>query len=460
MNNEQIVNKVKDTIKKYNLIKRDERIIAAVSGGPDSICMLHILNVLKSQLGFRLAVATFNHKIRKESDEEVEFVKNISAKLGIPFFYGEKNVKEIAEKKPRSLEDVAREERLKFLLKIKKEKKYDKIALAHTLDDLVETSLMHLLRGTGVTGLVGIKPLSFQGIIHPLLFIKREDVEAYLKSNNIPFRIDWTNFSLSYLRNRIRHQLVPLLTSLNPKIKQHILNLSIVLSEEDNFLNEIAKKDKEIIQNRGKYSVTMFNNLPLLEKRRIVKLILGEIASLRTQCTFKRIERVIDFLASNKQKANLYNNFYIRKNKTEFWIEQAASLPFTTEKEYVLNVQGETEIKEANITIKAEIVNSVDRATLGKNKVAIDMERVPRPLKVRFRRKGDRISIETGSKKIQDLFVNNKIDVEMRRRIPIIIDNKDEIIWVVGVRRSSLYKIENSTKKILLLTATLRKRFL
>ncbi len=454
MSNERIVNKVKSTIEKYNLIKNGENIIAAVSGGPDSICMLHILNAIKGQLNFQLAAATFNHKIREESDEESQFVKDISDKLNIPFFYGEKNVKEIAKVQSRSLEDVAREERLKFLLGVKKREGYNKIALAHTLDDLIETSLMHLLKGTGITGLIGIKPLSFQGIIHPLLFIGRKDVEIYVKSNNIPFRTDWTNFSLRYLRNRIRHQLVPLLTSLNPEIKQHLLNLSTVLSEEDSFLNKIAKEDKKIIFNKERYSIAMFNNLPLFEKRRIIKLIFGEYA------TFKRIERVIEFLTSKKYKTNLYNNFYIRKNKSEFWIEKATSLPFAAEKEYILTIPGETDIKEANIIMKAEIVRAIDKAALGKNKVVIDMDRIPQPIKVRFRKRGDKINIKTGSKKIQDLFVDNKINVEMRYKIPIIVSSKDEIIWVVGVRRSNLYKITNNTKKKLLLVATLRKRFL
>jgi len=454
MNREEtiIVNRVKDTIKKYNLIEKEERIIAGVSGGPDSICMLSILNVLKKDLGFHLAVATFNHKIRKESGEEAQFVRNVSSKLGILFFYGEKDIKKIAKTQSRSLEDVAREERIAFLLKIKQEKKYDKIALAHTMDDLVETSLIHLLKGTGVTGLIGIKPTSFQGIIHPMLFIERKDVEKYLKLKKIPFRIDLTNFSLNYLRNRIRHQIVPLLTSLNPEIKQHILNLSLTLIEEERFINKISQRDRVVIFNKGKYSITIFNALPLFEKRRIIKLILGKHA------TFKRIERIIEFLLSKKNKTNLYGNLYIKKDKKEFWVEQPMSSPFSIKKKYPLVVPGETNIREAEIIIKTKIIKKIDKTTLNKNKIVIDMDKVPLPLKIRFRKKGDRINIKRGSKKIQDLLVDEKINKEIRHKIPIVTSKKDEIIWIVGVRRSNLYKITSNTKKKLLLIATLRKK--
>lgn len=447
-----ISNEVKNTIEKFALIKKGERVLVGVSGGADSMCLLHILNELKDELGFSIAVATFNHKIRKESEEEIKFVNSVVVKLDIPFFYNEKDIKKLAKMRSRSLEDMAREERFAFFLKIKQEEKYDKIALAHTMDDLVETTLIHLLKGTGVTGLIGIRPKSFQGIIHPLIRITRKDVEAYIKLNKIPFRTDWTNFSLDYLRNRVRHQLVPLLASLNPEIKQHILNLSLTLLEEEQFINEISLKDKALLSNKERYSLTIFNTLPLFEKRRIIKLMLGKYA------TFDRIERIIQFLSTGKNnKTNLYGNLYMQRNKKEFWIEKASRLPFSLKKEYPIIAPGTTSIEKANTIIKAEIIDNIKKSTLNNNKIVVDMDNVPLPLKVRFRKKGDKISLEMGSKKIQDLFVDQKIDVKMRHKVPLLVSNKNEIIWVIGVRRSNLYQITKNTKNKLLFTATLRK---
>ncbi|MEA3312901.1 MAG: tRNA lysidine(34) synthetase TilS [Caldisericota bacterium] len=447
-----ISNEVKNTIEEFALIKKRERVLVGISGGADSMCLLHILNELKDELGFSIAVATFNHKMRKESEEETKFVSSIAAKLDIPFFYNEKNIKKLAKMRSRSLEDMAREERFAFFLKIKQEEKYDKTALAHTMDDLVETTLIHLLKGTGVTGLIGIRPKSFQGIIHPLIRITRKDVEAYIKLNKIPFRTDWTNFSLDYLRNRVRHQLVPLLASLNPEIKRHILNLSLTLLEEEQFINEISLKDKALLFNKERYSLTIFNALPLFEKRRIIKLMLYKYA------TFDRIERIVQFLSTEKSnKTNLYGNLYILKNKKEFWIEKTNPLPFTLKKEYPITIPGATSIEKANIIIKTEIIDNVKKSTLDSNKIVVDMDNIPLPLKVRFRKKGDKISLKMGNKKIQDLFVNQKIGVKTRHKVPLLVSSKNEIIWVIGVRRSNLYQITKNTKNKLLLTATLRK---
>jgi tRNA(Ile)-lysidine synthase len=403
-----INDEVKNTIEKFALIKKGERVLIGVSGGADSMCLLYILNELKDELGFSIAVATFNHKIREEAEEETKFVSNVAGRLNIPFFYDEKDIKQLAKMRSRSLEDMAREERFAFFLKIKQEEKYDKIALAHTMDDLAETTLIHLLKGTGATGLIGIRPKSFQGIIHPLI--------------------------------------------LNPEIKQHILNLSLTLLEEEQFINEISLKDKALLSSKERYSLAIFNALPLFEKRRIIKLMLGKYA------TFDRIERIVQFLSTGENnKTNLYGNLYMQRNEKEFWIEKISRLPFSIKKEYPIIIPGETLIEKANIIIKAEIVDTVKKSTLNNNKIAVDMDNVPLPLKMRFRKKGDKINLEMGSKKIQDLFVDQKIDVKMRHKIPLLVSSKNEIIWAVGVRRSNLYQITKNSKNKLFLTATLRK---
>jgi tRNA(Ile)-lysidine synthase len=452
---EELFKIVHTTIVQYSLIETDERVLLGVSGGPDSMFMLYALNYLREKLHFSMGVATFNHKLRKEADEEAQFVESVAHKLGAPFFYGKKDVKQIAETEKLSLEEAARKERLKFLFEVKEKNKFDKIALAHNKDDLVETVLYHLIKGSGIEGLVGIKPMSFSGIIHPILFIEKAPIEKFLKEHHITYKTDFTNLAIDYARNRIRHQIMPLITAINKSFKNNIVSMSNILREEDGFIKDIVKKDIEVISLTEKektyYSLPLFLSLPLFEKRRIIKELLG-----RENATFSRIERIIQFLQSNRKKENFFGNLFIKKNKDRFFIEEEKEIPFTTEKEYPLDISSEIFLKEANL----KIITSVTRAkelNLNNMRAAFDLENTPLPLKIRFRRAGDRIILENGTKKLQDLFVDAKIPEEKRATVPILVDAKDEILWVIGIRRSALYKISKKTETILLVEAKVNK---
>ena len=449
MKEKNVIKIVENTIKQFNLIESRDKVLLGVSGGPDSMFMLYALNKLKDKLHFEIAVTTFNHKLRKEAGEEASFVKLSTEKLGLKFFYGKAEVKKIAEEEKLTIEEAARKERLNFLFQIKEKYKFDKIALAHNKDDLVETVLYHIIKGSGMKGLIGISPKSFNGIIHPILFIEKHETEKFLLTHKIPYKTDWTNFSVDYTRNRIRHQIIPLITAINGSFKDNITSMSNIIREENNFLNEVVEKDKGIIsfKENGKvyYSIKIFLSLPKFEQRRIIKKLFGE-----KNASFERVERILKSLHSKEKKENFYGNLFIFKKNDAFFIDEEKEIPFTTDKEYELNIPDTKFIKEVNATIRLYTTNNKNIGELNKNRAVFDLEKLSLPLKVRFRKAGDRIKIENGTKKLQDLLTDTKIPAEERAKVPILVDANDEILWVIGIRRSTLYKVNKKTKTVLI----------
>ena len=202
--------KVKEIIKKYNLINSGDKIVLGVSGGPDSIAMLDILRQLKSEMEFEIYVVHINHSIRGEdADEDEEYVKNYCEKYNIKCFSKKIDVPTIAKTKKIGTEEAGRKVRYEYFEEILKETKSNKIAIAHNKNDKVETIIMHLLRGSGISGLRGIEPIREEKFIKPLIECDRQEIENYCKENNLQPRIDKTNFENEYTRNKIRNIVIP-----------------------------------------------------------------------------------------------------------------------------------------------------------------------------------------------------------------------------------------------------------
>lgn len=239
-----LVEEVLETIGRYNLLKKKEKVILAVSGGPDSVAMLFLFLKIKEIFNLKLVCVHFNHGLRKDADEDEQFVKNLCNSLNIKFVSEKKNVKNFF--KGDSLEQTARILRYDFFLKIANSLKIKKIALAHTKDDVIETVLMRIIRGTGIQGLRGILPLTkIKGkiFIRPLIEIEKKRILDWLKKEKISYRIDTTNFEDKFFRNRIRLEILPLLEKLNPNIKNTLFNLARISSWNHDFVTQIAQKE-------------------------------------------------------------------------------------------------------------------------------------------------------------------------------------------------------------------------
>ena len=227
-----MINSVKETILKYNMLKNRNSVTVALSGGADSVALTHILYKLKDELGFDLYAAHLNHGIRgKDADRDAEFVKTFCKELNIPLFFEKVDIPRVAEKYGDSIETVARNVRYEFLTRVS----VGVIATAHTASDNLETVIFNEIRGAGLKGVCGIPPIR-DNIIRPLINCTREDVEEYCKQNNLEFCTDKTNFCDEYSRNNIRLNVVPVLKKINRNAERNILRMCETVRSDEEFL--------------------------------------------------------------------------------------------------------------------------------------------------------------------------------------------------------------------------------
>ena len=267
--------KVIETIKKYELIQAKDKIVLGVSGGPDSISMLDILRQIQEEFDFEIVVAHINHMIRKEAIQDEEYVKKYCEKNNIKCFVKRIDVIDIANNKKIGTEEAGRLVRYDFFDEVLKQTGSNKIAIAHNKNDKIETIIMHLLRGSGLSGLKGIEPIR-GNIIRPLIECEREEIEKYCDENRLEPRIDKTNFENDYTRNKIRNIVIPYIEKeLNPNIIETIDRLSEVVKKEDRYLEKVALDvyDKILIkQEPGQIMLELkgFNEQDEVIKSRII----------------------------------------------------------------------------------------------------------------------------------------------------------------------------------------------
>ena len=268
-------NKVIETIKKYGLIQAKDKIVLGVSGGPDSITMLDILRQIQEEFDFEIVVAHINHMIRKEAIQDEEYVKKYCENNSIEFFVKRIDVMSVANNRKIGTEEAGRFVRYDFFDEVLKQTGSNKIAIAHNKNDKVETIIMHLLRGSGLSGLKGIEPIR-ENVIRPLIECERKEIEKYCDENRLEPRIDKTNFENDYTRNKIRNIVIPYIEKeLNPNIIETIDRLSEVVKKEDRYLEKVALDvyDKILIkQEPGQIMLELkgFNEQDEVIKSRII----------------------------------------------------------------------------------------------------------------------------------------------------------------------------------------------
>jgi len=333
-----LTEKVKKVILRENLFSKGDKLVVAVSGGPDSVCLLDILVRVQKEFNFDLVVAHFNHGLRKEADTEAKFVKNLAKAYGLEFFYQK------AKEKPKSnIEDWAREQRYYFLGQVAFQNKAKYVVVAHTADDQIETVLMNALRGSGLAGLVGMRLKSdFQikikndiqekkyqfFVVRPFLDVWREEIEDYLFENNLNYIIDKSNFDLRFTRNQIRHQLIPLLVKENPNFKKLFLKkIKNYQKNYQNFLEKIEKIFEETILEKDslkiKFSWERFLPLSDFEKSEIIRLAIRKIKGNVFGFERVHIEEIIELV--NKKitgKKKIFKNLIFENQKDGFLISQ------------------------------------------------------------------------------------------------------------------------------------------
>lgn len=463
------------TFIRQNRLAERQTLLVAVSGGPDSVCLLHILYILRKELDLSLHVVHLDHQLRGlESEADAKYVVQLAQQLDIPATVEARDVTSYQTKRRLSPEEAAREVRYSFIAEVAAAIKTGRVAVGHTQDDNIETILMHLIRGTGTRGLIGLLPTSrwqLEGrsieIIRPLLTINREETQRYCEQYKLKPRIDSTNLSLSPLRNKIRLQLLPLVKSYNPKITGALLRTAKIAADELDFMSSNVAAAWEnairVVDNTAVINKKRFVKLhPALQRhlvRKAIETVRSGAASPLKDIEESHIEEIISALRkpAGKMIQLPYGLvFTVEYNRYLLGPDPAALSPFPPfSGEYILTVPGLTQT--GDWVVKTEIIEP-ERMKKGYYFTAyFDLEKIPGRLSLGTCRSGDRFQPfgMSQQKKLGEFMIDARIPYAWRRRIPIL-RSPGQIIWVVGYRIDERVKVNEQTKKVL--KVTMRKK--
>ena len=450
-----LLGQVNTAIKKHSMLFEKDRVLIGLSGGPDSVCLLHALNNLKDGYKLSLHAIYIDHGLRPdEIPAEIEFCKKLCETLGVPFLTKSVDVKSYAKEYCLNKQEAARELRYKIFEDVALEIGSSRIALAHNADDQAETFFMRILRGAGQKGLSGIPPVRGK-IIRPLIEIERKDIEEFLDSISQSFIVDSSNLKKDYFRNWLRLAVMPEFKRQNPELIRTISRTSEIIREEDNYLELIVTKTlMRLIPKKTDRTIELFlvplETMDRVILRRVLRRAIDAVKGLRG-IGFVHIEDIIELV----KRGNSGDRIYLPKGIRV--IKGYSTLILTSEQPsklgaYSLNVPEELALKESGILIKSSFADSAEIPCDGKSKVIIDAERIKLPLVVRARKSGD-LFYPFGfgkRKKLQDFFVDEKIPRDERDSIPIVLSGND-VVWIAGYRADERFKVMSETKKIVLI---------
>ena len=454
--------KIRGAIERRHLIDRGDRLIIGVSGGVDSMVLLHLLNACRQIFLFDLIVAHVNHRLRPiESEREAGLVSREAGQLGLPCEYGEFDVKDFANRNGLSLQEAARRIRFQFFHTLLKKHGAQKIALGHNADDQVETMLLRLLRGSGLKGLKGMLPIREGRVIRPLLEAWREEIESYAAERGVPYLVDSTNLKETYLRNRIRLKLIPMIEKdFQSNFKEVMKRMSSFLQQEDDFLETKAREAYgEIIrEGRGELSFEWdtFNALHPAIRWRVLQRMLARMSQAEAleDRNFSEVSQIYQRLnrPSSSFIINLSGGVRLEKRYGRVFLKTEA-FPAVPPFEVDLAVPGRTLVRELGSEVVIEEIPWNDpRIEFSKfrSTAFLDSERLLLPLKLRNFRPGDRFQPlgVRGTQKVKVFLIDHKIPRFERARIPLLLSGEN-IVWVVGYRIDERFKVTKETRRVL-----------
>lgn len=447
---------VAQTIEREQLFQREEPIVVAVSGGPDSMVLLDALARLVEN---RLIVAHLNHKLREDTaNSDAVFVRTECEKRAIDCVVREIDVPAEMERAGTGTQETARSVRYEFLHDVAREHGAGAVAFGHNADDQAETVLMRIIRGTGMHGLSGIPyKRDYGGIpqVRPLLDVSREQIEQYAKEQELAYIIDQSNLSIEYFRNLTRLEILPYLKQYNPQLSNSLQQLAEIARAENDYLDNLANTyiEETVQSNKDQLvlDVREFEKLDIAIKRRVIHLLLKQYR-MRQETTYRNIEDIIQLAASSHPSKRLdlagikvyrqYNNLVFKR----------ATVKKKRDYSYLLTIPSEQYIEELDKTIIIRVTSEreslEDESESGATEV-FDRAKLDAPsLLVRSRLAGDRIELigVEGRTKLKDLFINLKIPQARRAVQPIVTDGK-KILWLPGLRRSRHALIDEQTKE-------------
>ncbi len=442
--------KVIDWIKENRLINRGDQITAAVSGGPDSMAMLSILHKLSSPLGFTLSAAYLDHRIRKGTLRERRIVERWCGRLGIPLFTGEKDVPALAKQGKIGLEEAAREARYEFL------ERFGTVALGHNSDDQVETVLHHIIRGTGIRGLAGM-PVRRGSLIRPVMCCTGDELKMYCRTRSIGYAIDSSNSDISFLRNRIRHRLLPLLRrDFNPAVDEAVIRLAGNAREGLSALNEGIGKFVPATAADGSVTFDASTARDFSDYRLylLVDSILRERFGVYRDIGRVHFDTVTGLIrtGSSGRKTTLPHGIRvtIEHGSVRFEPPSTPGGPEIPPDGILIPGDGDFDLPGWNMTVSIRTVSRTDVSPLPSMEGSSSLAGVSFPVRIRPRRDGDRIVPfgMKGTKKLSDIMIDAKVPLRDRGAIPVFEDGEG-IIWVPGLVTAERTRITGSSRNVI-----------
>ncbi|MDR1159270.1 MAG: tRNA lysidine(34) synthetase TilS [Syntrophomonadaceae bacterium] len=449
-----MINQVREFINEHRLISSGDVVIAAVSGGPDSMVLLFILKELAEVLGFELKAAHVNHKLRSDAVGEEQLVKDTCARWTIELIVRTIDIARIAEQKKESLELAGREQRYEFFSELS-ESCGGKIATAHHLDDLGESVLMHLLRGSGVQGLIGMKP-SRGYLIRPFLDITKEKILDFAIRNKIAFAEDMSNYDISFTRNRIRHSLIPLLKKdFNPQIMTALKQLAEIAADEDEFIeNEVEKYwRKSLLEQTAdniSFDLKILLKLHAAGQRRILQRALRHMSNGKKNWERHDIEKIRDLFnqQGSSKKVNCKDSIVAYKIYDKLLLSKV--LVPKQAFNYEINIPGSIICPEIKRRFSFDVLDKKDFQGVNCECMLDYSYLEGKKIFLRSKQPGDTIKLSgVGHKKIKKIFNELRIPFTDRNDIPLLA-TKDEVLGLVGMMLSQYVAVNDKTEKMLI----------
>jgi len=443
-----------------------ETVLAAVSGGPDSVCLLHALWTLREELAIGLQVAHLNHQLRgADSDADAEYVKALGRKLGVPTTVGMRDAAAYRKENRLSPEEAAREVRYRFLAEAARDVGASVIAVGHTADDRAETVLMNLLRGTGTRGLRGLRPVSRRTfgkdtltVIRPLLDSSREAIQAYCEEHGLEPRLDASNLDTAPTRNRVRHELLPALRAYNPNVVAALLRTARIAGDDSEYIDGEVARLLPALTTAGEGYVSLdktgLTALPAALRRAVLRAAILDVRGTLKDIEAGHVEDLVDAL--EKPAGTVIGLpdglwFSVEYDRCLIARDTAALCPLPALKgEHPLNVPGVTRLPGWEVTATVRDTGDeppdVDDGWTGR----FDYDVTGSALTLRPRRPGDRFSPlgAGGSRKLNRFLIDEKVPRAWRARVPVVA-GPEGIVWVAGWRIDERARVTDATRRVL-----------
>lgn len=451
-----MITRVEEYIRNHQLIQKGDKIIIGISGGADSICLFHMLFLLKDKWDLSLIPVHINHNLRNTALRDETFVKKFCEERGYTLQIFSEWIEEYAKERKISLEEAGREYRYQVFRETLEREHADKIAVAHHENDVAETFLFHSIRGSSIQGLGAIQPKN-RKIIRPLLCLTKKEIETYLKQNQLKWMEDETNLDNHYSRNKLRNQVIPVLEKMNPKAVQHIANCANDLREINEYIKAEAKKAFELcVKESGEGLLLLeepFFDLPDVLKREVIKLIYENFVKSLKNIGRIHYDMVLDtFSYQTGGKRELPGKMIWVREPLGIYFAKAGNTQRKIGKVWLEPEESKSSKLDFNgIQIKIELKKNNNEEIFKKTYTKMfDYDKIKGKLCFRSFEDGDYFILNaTGNKKnLRRYFIDEKIPAKDRKQIPLLAEDS-HILWVIGKRISEYYKVTKDTKWIL-----------